>query len=123
MKAGVKKILLGELSIKRLLSSMILVPLLIYILCAAGAYLFSERIIFQPQKSSYHDDQEIIKPTSKDGTKISAIYLPNPKAEYTILYSHGNAEDLGDGLNDIEMMNRLGFAVFAYDYHGYGTSP
>ncbi|MBW4577839.1 MAG: alpha/beta hydrolase [Aphanothece sp. CMT-3BRIN-NPC111] len=79
-------------------------------------------MIFQPQRSSYEDTSQIIKLTTSDGVQISAIYLPNPQARYTILYSHGNAEDLGDLLWVFTELREMGFAVFGYDYHGYGTS-
>ena len=34
--------------------------------------------------------------STQDEKNISAVYLPNPSAKFTILYSHGNAEDIGD---------------------------
>lgn len=54
--------------------------------------------------------------------KISAVHFPNPQAQYTILYSHGNAEDLGYIWSVLRDIRDSGFAVFAYDYQGYGTS-
>jgi len=53
---------------------------------------------------------------------ISALLLTHPAAEYTLLVSHGNAEDLGDDRDWLEGLHRAGFNVFAYDYQGYGTS-
>ena len=79
-------------------------------------------MIFLPQPSSYQDTEEIIKLTSKDGTKLSAIHLLNPNAKYTILYAHGNASDLGTIRPRLEQLKSIGFSVFAYDYRGYGTS-
>jgi hypothetical protein len=38
------------------------------------------------------------------------------------LVSHGNAEDLGDDRDWLELLRRSGFSVFAYDFEGYGTS-
>lgn len=77
---------------------------------------FSEGLIFQPQAPGYRDDSSILKLTSADGARISAKYLPNPTAKYTILYSHGNAEDIGDDAPLFERLRNAGFAVFAYDY-------
>ncbi|MDQ4122360.1 MAG: alpha/beta hydrolase [Acidobacteriota bacterium] len=56
------------------------------------------------------------------GGQISAVHLPNPQARYTILFSHGNAEDIGRALPTLEKLKAMGFSVFAYDYQGYGTS-
>jgi abhydrolase domain-containing protein 17 len=90
-------------------------------LVLVGLFL-SDKLIFQPQHSSYRDTREIIKLRTSDGKTISAIYLPNPAAKFTILYSHGNAEDIGDLRPWLEQLQASGFSVFAYDYHGYGTS-
>lgn len=57
-----------------------------------------------------------------DGAIISAIYLYNRDARYTILYSHGNAEDIGHLRPMLDEIKDMGFSVFAYDYRGYGTS-
>jgi fermentation-respiration switch protein FrsA (DUF1100 family) len=86
------------------------------------AVFFSERLIFQPQHSGYRDSAAILKLTSADGAKISATYLANPGAPFTILFSHGNAEDIGDDEPLLEEVRAAGFAVLAYDYQGYGTS-
>lgn len=91
--------------------------------------LLSDRIIFQPHPSSYRDADFPAKTAGIQHFKIpsgnatiSAVYLPNPGAKYTLLYSHGNGEDIGDDLPILEEFHRAGFAVFAYDYRGYGTS-
>lgn len=83
---------------------------------------FSESVIFLPHASSYKDDASILKITSANGNKISALYLSNPSARFTILFSHGNAEDLGDDRSWLEDLRDAGFSVLAYDYQGYGTS-
>ena len=44
------------------------------------------------------------------------------KTRYTILFSHGNAEDLGDLSGHLEQFRQHGFSAIAYDYSGYGTS-
>ena len=113
-----RRLLLGEFSFKRLVRSLIF----IYAFLCLYAFFFSERMIFQPQPPSYQDTREILKLTTSDGVQISAVYLANPQARYTILYSHGNAEDLGDILPVLNSLRQMGFAVFGYDYHGYGTS-
>lgn len=94
----------------------------LYLGLTLGAYLIAERLIFQPPPPSYRDTNEIIKTNAPDGARISAIHLTAPDARYTILYSHGNGEDLGYARPRLESLRRLGFNVFAYDYRGYGTS-
>jgi hypothetical protein len=109
----------------------------IVILCGVLAYagvivlaFRSNKIIFQPHPSSYRVQglaafgiQEVYPLTLASGkAHLSAVYLPNPSAGYTLLFSHGNAEDIGDDLPLLDEFRRAGFAVLAYDYRGYGTS-
>lgn len=101
---------------------MLLGLFLFYLVVCAYAAFVSESLIFQPHRSSYRDTPEILKVTSSNGNKISAIYLRNPSAQFTLLVSHGNGEDLGDIRDWLESLRRAGFSVFAYDYQGYGTS-
>lgn len=117
-RKNIKHLLFGEFSVKRLLRSIIF----IYAFLCFYAVFFSERMIFQPPAASYQDTSKIIKVSSANGMKISAVYFPNPQAKYTILYSHGNAEDLGNISSVLRQIRDSGFAVFAYDYQGYGTS-
>jgi abhydrolase domain-containing protein 17 len=97
-------------------------PLVLYIALAIYAWLFSEHQIFLPQPSSYKDSPEILKLRSANGSMISALYLSNASARFTLLVSHGNAEDLGDDRYWLEELQRSGFNVLAFDYQGYGTS-
>ncbi len=95
-----------------------------------GAYLaltifgtfFTDSIIFQPPSPGYRDGASVLKVTSADGAGISAKYFPNANATYTLLFSHGNAEDMGYDTPFLEAIHDAGFSVFAYDYQGYGTS-
>jgi abhydrolase domain-containing protein 17 len=95
---------------------------LLYIGLAIYAWFFADHQIFLPQPSSYKDGPEILKLRSANGNAISALYLPNPSAAFTLLVSHGNAEDLGDDREWLWDLRRAGFSVMAYDYQGYGTS-
>jgi len=96
--------------------------LFLYGCFAVWIFFFADRMIFLPQPSSYKDTRKIIKLKTRDNSLISAVYLPQEAATYTILYIHGNAEDLGDIRPGLERLQHQGFNVFAYDYHGYGTS-
>jgi fermentation-respiration switch protein FrsA (DUF1100 family) len=108
--------------LRRLFFSIVRIALLLYVsLLAIGCFL-SDRIIFQPRPSSYRDGPEFLKLKAEDGNTITAVYVHNPTAKFTILLSHGNAEDLGDDRDWHEQLREAGFSVFAYDYEGYGTS-
>src|SRR5579864_977452 len=101
---------------------MLLLVVGFYLALLMLAAFLSDKVIFQPHPPSYRDDAGILKLTTRSGYKISALYLHNPAARYTLLVSHGNAEDLGDDRFWLEDLQRAGFNVLAYDYEGYGTS-
>src|SRR5262245_48665286 len=86
------------------------------------AYLMSDGMIFLPPPPTYRDTDQTVSMITADNVRITGLYLPNERAEYTILYSHGNAEDLGLIARSLGRFRDWGFAVFAYDYRGYGTS-
>jgi len=94
----------------------------IYLLLNLMALLFSEKLIFAPQVPSYEHLPDEVKIISGNSEKINAVYLENPEAEYTILFSHGNAEDLGNVVPFMQQFHESGYSVLMYDYRGYGTS-
>lgn len=101
---------------------MLLVVVALYVSLFLYAALLSDKEIFQPHPSSYKDSNEILKLTTQSGKRISAVYLQNPGARFTLLLSHGNAEDIGDDRFWLDDLRATGFSVLAYDYEGYGTS-
>jgi abhydrolase domain-containing protein 17 len=117
-KIPYKKLLIGDFSWQRMVKSI----LFIYVAIVAFLYFRGDSLIFMPQQSSYQDTKEIFKISVGRSEKISAIYLTNPQAEYTLLYNHGNASDLGYVRPLLDQFRNWGFNVLAYDYRGYGTS-
>jgi len=113
-----KTLLIGKFSLLRLLSSTVA----IYAIISLYILLIADSRMFFPPISTYQTLPQTVTLTSEPGINITGQYLPNPNASYTLLYSHGNAEDLGMIQPVLEHFNQLGFSVFAYDYRGYGTS-
>ncbi|XP_020216143.1 alpha/beta hydrolase domain-containing protein 17C [Cajanus cajan] len=66
---------------------------------------------------------DVLLVDTKHGNKIVAFYLRNPYARLTLLYSHGNAADLGQ-LYDLFVQLKVNLRVnlMGYDYSGYGAS-
>nr|XP_023884628.1 protein ABHD17B-like isoform X1 [Quercus suber]POE70414.1 protein abhd17b [Quercus suber] len=68
-------------------------------------------------------DVDVLKISTKKGNEIVAMYVKNPSASMTLLYSHGNAADLGQMFHIFtELSLHLGVHVMGYDYSGYGQS-
>ncbi|KAL8044261.1 hypothetical protein ABFS82_08G035700 [Erythranthe guttata] len=70
-----------------------------------------------------NENVDVLKVKSKRGTEIVAVYVKNPSAKLTLLYSHGNAADLGQMYDlFIELSIHLRVNLMGYDYSGYGKS-
>jgi hypothetical protein len=93
-----------------------------YGLAALWAHAVSDGMMFHPEYGSRAAPPGGFFIRQTDGTKLSAVYLPKPGARFTLWYFHGNAEDLGDIAPRLQALHKLGFAVFAVDYPGYGLS-
>ncbi|MCG6535360.1 MAG: alpha/beta hydrolase [Syntrophales bacterium LBB04] len=113
-----KKILIGDFTFKRLIKSV----LFIYFFFFFFGLIFPENLIFRPPHPSYLklNDGFILKTADKNN--LYCIYLKNPDSKYTIVYFHGNAEDLGQILPFLEEYRDRGFSIFSYDYRSYGQS-
>ncbi|KAF1873686.1 hypothetical protein Lal_00027724 [Lupinus albus] len=75
------------------------------------------------QKAVDENSLDVLVVDTKHGNKIVAFYLKSPYARLTLLYSHGNAADLGQ-LYDLFVQLRVNLRVnlMGYDYSGYGAS-
>ncbi|KAL8089944.1 hypothetical protein AgCh_039417 [Apium graveolens] len=66
---------------------------------------------------------EVSKLQTKKGHNITAVYVRNLSAKLTVLYSHGNAADIGQMFKFLtELYDELCVNVMGYDYGGYGKS-
>ncbi|XP_022105196.1 protein ABHD17B-like [Acanthaster planci] len=67
---------------------------------------------------------EVFYTRNKRGNRTACMFVrcaPNPK--YTLLFSHGNAVDIGQMSSFyIGLGSRINCNIFSYDYSGYGAS-
>ena len=69
-----------------------------------------------------HAKKHIIWMRTKQEQRIPAFYIDR-RSPVTILFSHGNAEDLGMIYEWFcEFSKELQVNIFAYDYEGYGKA-
>jgi len=114
-----RKILIGTWSWKRPFISL----LSTYLLLSIFAAFFINRIIFMPPPSSYSPDLPgLVRVPTAAAEQIAILHLPAAPTMPTILYSHGNAEDLGHAADLYDQLQQRGFGLVAYDYPGYGQS-
>lgn len=92
-------------------------------------YFGQDRIIFPatrgldrvPSDPPFHWDYEDLY-LDVDGHVTHGWFVPLKDARGTVLFSHGNAGNISDRLESIQILRTLGFSVLAYDYGGYGRS-
>lgn len=86
-------------------------------------------VFFQPTSAIYGTpglygiDYERVEFKAADGTGLFAWFLPargEPRA--TVLYLHGNAQNISAHFPNVAWMPAAGFNVLAIDYRGYGGS-
>jgi fermentation-respiration switch protein FrsA (DUF1100 family) len=117
-RSWVKRWIVGEISVRRCLGSVVF----LYASLALFAFFGADSLLYRPFPTACVDTGETIKLTTASGARISAAFFAAPAARYTVLFSHGNAEDLDDIGYLVEAIRGLGLNVLAYDYEGYGTS-
>lgn len=71
----------------------------------------------------HRENVDVLKLPTRRGHEIVAMYVRNPIATMTLLYSHGNAADLGQMYElFVELSVHLRVNLMGYDYSGYGQS-
>ena len=84
---------------------------------------FVARLIFFPPSSSYDEHAPgLLRLQSEARDEIAAFHHETPGAGITVLFAHGNAEDLGHGTGHAERYAQLGVSVLSFEYPGYGLS-
>ncbi len=94
----------------------------LYVVLCLLALLMSRPMMFPAPAASYDESFPTVTLRTADGLAVSGLFLDNPSAELTLLFSHGNGEDIGWAKEFLDELRDLGFSVFAYDYPGYGLS-
>src|SRR3954464_10493585 len=86
-------------------------------------------VFFQPTGSIYSTpgiygiDYQPVDFRATDGTALFAWFMPaRGEAHGTVLYLHGNAQNISAHFPNVAWMPAAGFNVLAIDYRGYGGS-
>lgn len=87
-------------------------------------------VFFQPMKehvlepADHGIQYEDIWFASMDGVDLHGWFLPatTAQAEGTVLFLHGNAENISTHVAAVAWLPERGFNVFLFDYRGYGRS-
>lgn len=86
-------------------------------------------VFFQPYRTYVQTPDQLglayqdVYFNASDGTRLHAWFLPAPgKALGTILFLHGNAQNISTHIMSVRWLPARGFNVFLPDYRGYGAS-
>ena len=95
-----------------------------YLLLLLFAWVYADRILFPAPPSANYTKEEVdfYVPIS-DALQIACIKIESSEPSgLTVLYSHGNAEDLGNVRSHLSSLSEFGCDFVSYDYPGYGLS-
>ncbi len=87
-------------------------------------------LIFQPTDIQYIDlkkndvQYQDVYFKTENNIKLHGWFLPSrePVSNGTILFLHGNAQNISAHINSVFWLPYFGFNVFLFDYQGYGKS-
>lgn len=114
----------------RLLFSLLLIPVVVYLAIVLLVYFGQSRLIYFPEavpeiKNTPHDiglAYESITFTTSDDEVLHGWFVPAPAARGTVLFFHGNAGNISHRLDYLPMFQQLGYNTLLFDYRGYGQS-
>lgn len=92
-------------------------------LCGCTQLFFqpSRQFIDSPARWGVAYQSEDIR--ASDGTMLNAWFMPaQGKAKGTVLFLHGNAENISTHFRSVVWLPAQGYNVLALDYRGYGAS-
>ncbi len=102
--------------------------LLIIVLFVAYVRYLEENTVFHPSREltvtptqAGLDYDDVYFPT-EDGLKINGWLVKASNTASTLIFFHGNAGNIGDRVEKIEMFHKMGLNVFIVDYRGFGRS-
>jgi pimeloyl-ACP methyl ester carboxylesterase len=113
-----KTLLIGKWSWKRPLYSLAG----IYFLLSMFGCFMADQIIFQPPGTPYPEDRRGFSMVGSEEMRTAVFHLPAKPGRPTLLWSHGNAQNLKSLKPMLESFHLRGFGVLSYDYPGYGES-
>lgn len=101
--------------------------------CLAVAAGGCTNLVFQPMQAHVMDPRKFgiilddVFFTGEDGISLHGWFLPaqGPYAEKpkgTVVFLHGNAQNVSTHIASVHWLPRNGYNVYLYDYRGYGKS-
>lgn len=113
--------------IKKMPKAITYILIFVILLLVYVKYL-ERKSVFFPDKNIYCTPESInlafedVYVVTVDNVKINGWFVASPGAARTVLFCHGNAGNIQDRLDKINLLYSLGLNIFIIDYRGYGRS-
>ena len=97
--------------------------LFLFVVSGCTSHFFYPDRVFVQGPERYGLEYREMQFSAADGTALHAWYLPaRGEAKGTILFLHGNAQNISAHLPSVAWLPAEGYNVLALDYRGYGRS-
>ncbi len=87
---------------------------------ARGIFYPVKQVEFTPKVINAAFDDVYIK--TEDNITLNGWFIPCDNSKYTLIFLHGNAGNIGNRLDKINLLRETGVNIFIIDYRGYGRS-
>jgi len=93
----------------------------------AALSTFADSLFYYPNSTTYAVDYDVdiedVTFAAPDGPQLHGWWLPAVGEQRgTVVYCHGNAANVTLHTRNVAWLPKLGYAVFVFDYRGYGKS-
>lgn len=119
---------LVDLSVLRTAFVSLFAVVILYAAFAAVVYVLQERLLYHPTRElattpGHHELLfDPVTMTTSDGETLVGWWLPARRERAVLLFLHGNAGNMADRIESLQVFNQLGLSVLIFDYRGYGAS-
>ena len=113
--------------VRRILTAMIAIPLLVYTLYATVMYQKQLQILFPGASTQHHPFNQALPPFAREVEvpvsfgKARFIFLPGETTHVTtaVIFAHGNFDRASDFAEPLRALSKLGVAAVSLEYPGY----
>jgi hypothetical protein len=112
----------------RLFWSAVRILLAVWVGLALYMFVFQAQFVYFPSRdieatpAQVGLEFETVCIATADGEQIHAWFVPCQAQRGTVLFCHGNGGNISHRLDNLLILNKMGFSVLLFDYRGYGQS-
>ncbi len=99
-----------------------------YLLVMTVILILQSKLFYYPKNDIWATPEDMgltyenVMFSTEDDIALNGWFVPSEQAKLTVLFFHGNAGNISDRLQTLQLLNELGLNVFIFDYRGYGQS-